>query len=85
MASLKPNVQVSVAKGGRARVLVNGSPVVGVVGVELIQPTVERRSPDGWIQMEKTGEPVWHIKVLSRFVNASAEKETADGDADGSR
>lgn len=75
----EPNVKIHIGKSGRARVLVDGKPMVGVIGVELIQPHAERQGPDGWVRAEKEGAPIWHIKVLSRFVNASPAKDEVDG------
>ncbi|WP_131798282.1 hypothetical protein [Devosia elaeis] len=64
---LEKNVVVKQSRR-RLSVLVDGVPAAYVTNVEIVRPTKERVSPDGWRIVEPDGDPVVRIEVPLRFV-----------------
>lgn len=67
MAMPEQNV---VLRQGRRRfgVVVGGVPMAFATNVEIVRPTEERISPDGWRIVEPVGDPVVRIEVPLRYV-----------------
>lgn len=67
MAMREQNV---VLQQGRRRfgVVVGGVPMAFATNVEIVRPTEERTSPDGWRIVEPDGDPVVRIEVPLRYV-----------------
>lgn len=67
----KDTIRVSRRKG-RFRVTISDDVhrglLPGVTNVEIVRPTKERVSPDGWRIVEPDGDPVVRIEIPLRFV-----------------
>jgi len=68
MASKKTRLSVELAPRNRHRLLVNGVQLEGVADISIRRPT-QRRSIDGWVTSEKSGELEVVITIPIRFVD----------------